>query len=83
VFKRAQEAKAAGAKLVLWTCRDNKLQLLDEAVNFCKLNGLEFDAVNRNIDEVILMFDNDTRKVFANEYWDDKVPFENWMLCNG
>jgi hypothetical protein len=70
VFKRALEAKSNGAKLILWTCRNGVL--LDEAVRYCRYLGLEFDAINRNIDEVITMFDSDTRKVYADEYWDDK-----------
>lgn len=69
------EARNAGIKLVLWTCRDNhnEHKLLNKAVEFCKSVGLEFDAVNTNIKEVKSMFDNDTRKVYANMYIDDKA----------
>jgi hypothetical protein len=40
--------KAAGWKLILWTCRENekKRAYLDEAVEFCRSHGVEFDAVN-------------------------------------
>ena len=35
--------------------------------------GLEFDAVNENLAEVQQMFNNDTRKVYADLYIDDKA----------
>ena len=35
--------------------------------------GVEFDAVNENLPEVIERMGGDTRKVFANEYWDDRA----------
>ena len=54
----------------MWTCRCGKY--LDEAVEACRLVGLIFDAVNKNLPESIEEFDGtDSRKVFANEYWDD------------
>jgi len=60
-------------KLILWTCRDG--EQLQTAVDFCRVRlGIVFDAVNTNLDETKSMFDNDTRKVYANEYWDDKAP---------
>lgn len=78
VWERAKQAQSDGAKLILWTSRDhNNLQA---AVRFCELNGLKFDAVNENLPECQELFNNDTRKVYANEYWDDKaVPeFSKW-----
>ena len=33
--------------LIMWTCREGKE--LQEAVDYCKSRGLEFDAVNENI----------------------------------
>jgi hypothetical protein len=40
--------KCGGWKLILWTCRENekKRAYLDEAVEFCRSHGVEFDAVN-------------------------------------
>ena len=64
-------AQEKGAKIILWTSRDN--QRLKDAVEFCVERGFHFDAINRNLDEVEVMFNNDTRKVYANEYWDDKA----------
>ncbi|MDA3780598.1 MAG: hypothetical protein PF487_10335 [Bacteroidales bacterium] len=58
-----------GATLILWTYRAGKE--LEEAVEFCKKNGLEFYAVNKNYPEEI--FDNTvSRKIFADIYIDDK-----------
>ena len=34
--------------------------------------GIEFDAVNDNLPEVQQYFGGNTRKVFANLYWDDR-----------
>lgn len=62
-------------KYILWTCRDNNTEdrHLDKAVEFCREYGLEFDAVNENLPEVKALFgNNDTRKVFADKYLDDK-----------
>ena len=65
-----KERKAEGHTLILWTCRSGKH--LDEAVAWCKGHGLTFDAVNENLPEMIELFDNDCRKVFADYYIDDK-----------
>lgn len=61
-------------KYILWTCRDNNSaeKYLDKAVEFCRQFGLEFDAVNENLPETQALFGNDTRKVFADKYLDDK-----------
>ena len=66
--------KEFGFKLILWTCRDNTTpeKNLDKAVEFCKSVGLEFDAVNDNLPEVKERWGNNTRKVFADFYLDDK-----------
>ena len=60
-----------GDKVILWTCRAGSA--LDAAVAFCRVNGLEFDAVNRNVPEMVERFGGDTRKVNADVYIDDKA----------
>jgi hypothetical protein len=60
-----------GAKLILWTCRTGAL--LDEAVVWCLLHGLVFDAVNENLPGRVAQYGGDTRKVHADEYWDDRA----------
>ena len=63
--------KANGTRLILWTCRaDERLQA---AVEWCKTQGLEFEAVNENLPDIIEAFGGDTRKVFAHKYWDDRA----------
>lgn len=67
--------KLEGAKIILWTCRNG--ELLENAVDWCEGLGLEFDAVNENLPYIIDQFGGDTRKIFANEYIDDKnIVFE-------
>lgn len=71
VIKAAIQEKKNGAGLILWTCRIG--ERLDEAVKFCEDLGLTFDTVNANLPERIAAYQNDCRKVFADEYWDDKA----------
>lgn len=71
VWSDLDKAQKSGAKIILWTSRDN--ERLKAAVEFCTERGLHFDAINNNLDECKVLFGNDTRKVYANEYWDDKA----------
>ena len=70
--------KENGCKLILWTCRTDVTIVdgtgaLENAVNFCREElDLEFDAVNQNLPEVQEKWKNDTRKVLADYYLDDK-----------
>ena len=63
------ERRKRGTKIILWSCRDG--EALDDAVGFCKKNGLEFDAVNENLPEMIEAYGNDSRKISADRYIDD------------
>lgn len=63
-----------GAKLILWTCRTG--EKLAAAVAWCAELGLEFDAVNQNIPEMIEEFGEDTRKIYADEYIDDRANIQ-------
>lgn len=63
--------KSDGGKVILWTCREG--QMLEDAVMWCLNRGLKFDAVNDNLPENKEYFGNNCRKVWANEYWDDKA----------
>lgn len=58
-----------GAKIILWTCREGLK--LDEALMWCSGHGLRFDAVNRNVPEIIEAFGGDCRKIYADVYIDD------------
>ena len=59
-----------GAKLILWTCREGAT--LQAAIMWCLKHDLKFDAVNDNLEENKEHFGNNSRKVWATEYWDDK-----------
>ena len=65
-----KECRECGHKIILWTCRSG--ELLNNAIEFCKSYGLEFDAVNDNIPERVALFGDDPRKVGADCYIDDK-----------
>lgn len=59
-----------GNKVILWTCRCG--ERLQDAVMWCKRYGLEFDAVNENLPEMIKWYGNDSRKIFYDVLIDDK-----------
>ena len=50
-FEVLKKIKEAGGKLILWTCREDskRRKYLTEAVEFCKTQGIEFDAINETI----------------------------------
>ena len=66
------EARENGSKVILWSCRNKKD--LAAAVKWCKDQGLTFDAVNQNLPERIRKYRNDSRKVSADLYIDDRAP---------
>jgi hypothetical protein len=68
-FRTLKELEKRGARLILWTFRTGKE--LDEAVEYCRNNGIEFYAINKNYpeevpDELV------SRKIDADIYIDDK-----------
>ena len=65
------EEQRKGARLILWTNRSGIP--LSAAVKWCAEQGIVFDADNENLLDVIDAFGNDCRKVFANEYIDDRA----------
>jgi hypothetical protein len=68
-FMTLRELEKAGALLILWTFRAGKE--LDAAVEYCRENGIEFYAVNRNYPEEI--FDAMiSRKINADIFIDDR-----------
>src|ERR1035437_5863589 len=63
-FQTLKELEKLGAMIILWTFRTGKE--LDEAVDYCRKNGLEFYAVNKNYPKEI--FEKSvSRKI--NEYF--------------
>ncbi len=68
-FQTLKELQKHGCLLILWTYRTGKE--LDEAVEFCRINGIEFYAVNKNYPEEI-MDENVSRKINADIFIDDR-----------
>ena len=68
-FQTLKELEKRGARLILWTFRTGKE--LDEAVEYCRKNGIEFYAVNKNYPEEIID-ETVSRKIDADIYIDDK-----------
>lgn len=64
------ERKAAGDEIILVTMREGKD--LEDAVEWCRKQGLEFDAVNDNLPYMKEYFGSNPRKIFCNEYIDDR-----------
>lgn len=71
VINKALAEQAAGAKLILWTCREG--DELAIALDACASWGLHIAAVNDNLPEMQQFFGNNPRKIFGNEYWDDRA----------
>ena len=65
------EEQQAGAVIILWTCRARRM--LQDAVKWAKDQGLKFDYVNRNAPERVKAFRNDSRKISADVYIDDRA----------
>ncbi len=68
-FATLKQLQKKGHKLILWTIRTGNL--LDEAVEYCRQNGVEFYAVNKNFPEEELS-DNTSRKVNVDIFIDDR-----------
>ena len=71
VIEYVKHQRQNGAKLILWTNRVG--DRLDAAVEWCREQGVEFDAVNENLPEIVQEFSADCRKIFADVYLDDKA----------
>jgi len=68
-FETLKELQKKGFVLILWTYRVGKE--LDEAVEFCRINGVEFYAVNKSYPEEILD-ELASRKIDADIFIDDR-----------
>jgi hydroxymethylpyrimidine pyrophosphatase-like HAD family hydrolase len=84
-FETLKALQKNNHRLILWTHRAGKE--LEEAVEYCRRNGVEFYAINRNYPEE--KWDETTsRKVLADIYIDDRnlggLPSWNdiyFMIC--
>jgi hydroxymethylpyrimidine pyrophosphatase-like HAD family hydrolase len=68
-FATLKELNKKGHKLILWTFRHG--EYLNEAVEYCKKNGVEFYAVNKNFPEEV-WDENVSRKINADIFIDDR-----------
>jgi hypothetical protein len=68
-FQTLKELEKRGARIILWTFRTGKE--LEDAVNFCRQNGVEFYAVNKNYPEEV-PDESISRKIDVDIYIDDK-----------
>lgn len=73
LIKWLSDLRSAGHKVILWTCRAG--ESLEAAVSLCREHGLEFDAINDNIPEIVEQFGHNSRKITADFYIDDKAVY--------
>lgn len=71
VLNYCKEEQIKGAKIILWTNRVG--DPLANAVKWCEENGLYLDAVNDNLPESVDYFGFNSRKVYADEFIDDRA----------
>jgi hypothetical protein len=84
-FRTLKELEKQGANLILWTFRTG--EELEEAIEYCRDNGIEFYAINKNYPEEVID-ETVSRKIDADIYIDDKnlggFPgwSEVWQILN-
>lgn len=68
-FETLKRLQDDGHRLILWTYRSGVR--LNEAVDFCKENGIEFYAVNNSFPEEKFDYSK-SRKIYADLFIDDR-----------
>lgn len=69
-FDTLKKFQSEGYRLILWTYRQGKS--LDEAVEFCRKNGVEFYAVNSSFEGEAFDYQTQSRKIDADLFIDDR-----------
>ncbi|MBW8362209.1 MAG: hypothetical protein K0M56_08505 [Kaistella sp.] len=69
-FETLRKLQSEGYRLILWTYRHGKT--LDEAVEFCRNNGVEFYAVNSSFEGEVYDPKDASRKIDADLFIDDR-----------
>ncbi len=69
-FETLKAMQKAGHLLILWTYRTGTE--LDDAVEYCRKNGLEFYAVNKSYPEEVFSESEVSRKINADMFIDDR-----------
>jgi hypothetical protein len=77
-FESLKELQKRGHKLILWTYRSGKE--LEQAIEFCKQNGIEFYAINKSFTEEKFENGRVSRKIDADLFIDDRnlLGFPGW-----
>lgn len=77
-FQTLKMLQKDGHRLILWTYRFGKK--LEEAVQFCRENGIEFYAVNKSFPEEEFVERHASRKINADIFIDDRnlQGFPGW-----
>lgn len=65
------ELKAQGHIVIIWTCREQEYR--DHAIQFLKDNNIPYDYFNENPQDWIDAFNNDSRKIGATFFLDDRA----------
>ncbi|TDL99204.1 MAG: hydrolase [Flavobacteriaceae bacterium] len=69
-FETLKQLQSDGYRLNLWTYRSGRE--LDEAVEFCRKNGLEFQAINHSFQGEDFDPEKSSRKINADIFIDDR-----------
>ncbi len=69
-FETIKKLQVDGHRLILWTYRTGTR--LEEAVEFCRKNGVEFYAVNKSYPEEKFNDAETSRKIHADLFIDDR-----------
>lgn len=69
-FATLKELQKRGHRLILWTFRHGKT--LDEAVEYCRQNGIEFYAINKSFPEEQFDPKDASRKLDCDMFIDDR-----------
>jgi hypothetical protein len=69
-FDTLKKFQSEGYRLILWTYRHGKT--LDEAIEFCKKNGVEFYAINSSFEGEFFELESQSRKIDADLFIDDR-----------
>ena len=69
-FETLRALQKQNHQLILWTYRSGKE--LDEAVDFCRRNGVEFYAINSSYPEEEFDEEYDSRKIDCDIFIDDR-----------
>jgi hypothetical protein len=77
--KVMRQLKEDGHYLIIWTCREGERQT--EAINWLLEKGILFDRVNDNHPDQTALYNNNSRKIYAHLYIDDKNlgGFPGWL----